>query len=134
MRRALPALVATLALSASALAQPRGPAVEQDPFGKIPARKDDRGKDVPAQPVTRYALVNKNGAVVKCIDYGAIITEINVPDKNGKFADVALGYDKLEGYLKGHLRTLARTPGRKRQPHRERQVQARRQGIRSRGQ
>jgi aldose 1-epimerase len=52
--------------------------------------------------VTRYALVNKNGVVVKCIEYGAIITEIHVPDKNGKLADVALGFDKLDDYLKGH--------------------------------
>ena len=39
---------------------------------------------------------------MKCIEYGAIITEIHVPDKNGKFADVVLGFDKLDGYLKGH--------------------------------
>jgi aldose 1-epimerase len=89
-------------LTTSAFAQNKGPAVEQEPFGKIPAHKDDKGKEVPAQPVTRYTLINKNNVVVKCIDYGAIITEIHVPDKDGKFADVALGFDKLDDYLKGH--------------------------------
>src|SRR5215213_7887805 len=102
MRRALPVLLATFLLSAGAFAQNKGPAFEQDPFGKIPARKDDKGKDIPAQPVTRYTLINKNNVVVKCIEYGAIITEISVPDKDGKFADVALGFDKLEDYLAGH--------------------------------
>jgi aldose 1-epimerase len=101
MRRALPALIAALALSAGAAAQPRGPAFEQDSFGKVPAHKDDKGKDVPAQAITRYTLVNKNGVVVKCIEYGAIVTEINVPDRDGKFADVVLGFDKIDGYLKG---------------------------------
>ena len=105
MRRALPALVITLALSAGAFAQPRavtGPAYEQDNYGKMPTTKDKNGKDVPGPIVTRFALVNKNGMVVKCIEYGAIITEIRVPDKNGKLADVVLGFDKLEDYLKGH--------------------------------
>jgi len=102
MRCTLPAILFTLALSASAFAQNKGPAFEQEPFGKIPAHKDAKDKDVPAQPVTRYTLINKNNVVVKCIEYGAIITEINVPDKDGKFADVVLGFDKLEDYLKGH--------------------------------
>lgn len=100
MRRTLPALLAlTLAATAATAA---GPAFEQQPFGKIPASKDKKGKDVPAQPVTQYTLINKNNVVVKCIEYGAIVTEIRVPDRDGKFADVALGFDDLDGYLKGH--------------------------------
>ena len=34
--------------------------------------------------------------------YGAIVTEIDVPDRNGKPDDVVLGFDNLEGYLGGH--------------------------------
>jgi aldose 1-epimerase len=105
MRRALPALLVTLGFGMTAFAQPRpgtGPAYEQDTFGKMPATKDKDGKTIPGPVVTRYTLVNKNGVTVKCIEYGAIITEIDVPDRNGKFADVALGFDTLEDYLKGH--------------------------------
>ncbi|MBN9122181.1 MAG: galactose mutarotase [Planctomycetes bacterium] len=105
MRRALPALVIAFALSAVAFAQPKavtGPAFEQDTFGKLPPTKDKNGKETPGPIVTRYTLVNKNGMVVKCIEYGAIITEIHVPDKSGKTADVALGFDTLADYLKGH--------------------------------
>lgn len=103
MRRTLSALLVALA-PALAAAQPQGPSFEQEPYGKLPAKKakDKKGKDVPPQPVTKFTLVNKNGMVVKCIEYGAIITEIHVPDKAGKKADVALGFDKLEDYLKGH--------------------------------
>ena len=52
--------------------------------------------------VTQFTLINKNGVVLKCIEYGAIITELHVPDKDGKMADVVLGFDKLEDYMKGH--------------------------------
>ncbi|MCL4124615.1 UNVERIFIED_CONTAM: hypothetical protein GTU68_002418 [Idotea baltica] len=43
-------------------------------------------------------LKNSNGMVVKATNYGAIITSIVVPDKDGKLADVALGYDDAESY------------------------------------
>ncbi len=100
MTRALPALLVTFAFASAGFAQKTGPAFEHDPFGKMTV-KDRNGKDVP-QPVTRFTLINKNNVVVKCIEYGAIVTEIRVPDKAGKFADVALGFDKLEDYQKGH--------------------------------
>lgn len=34
---------------------------------------------------------------VKIIEYGGVITEILVPDKNGKLGDINLGYDSMEG-------------------------------------
>jgi aldose 1-epimerase len=36
---------------------------------------------------------------VRVINYGAIITSIRVPDRNGKLGDVVLGYDSLDGYV-----------------------------------
>jgi aldose 1-epimerase len=105
MRRALPAVFAAIGFAVVAVAQQpakTGPAFEQEPYGKTPATKDKNGKTVPGATVTQYTLTNKNNVVVKCIEYGAIITEVHVPDKNGKFADVVLGFDKLDGYLKGH--------------------------------
>jgi aldose 1-epimerase len=45
----------------------------------------------------------QNGPLtVKVMTYGAIITEIDAPDRNGKVADVVLGFDSLEGYLGSH--------------------------------
>jgi aldose 1-epimerase len=46
-----------------------------------------------------YTLTNRNDMVVSISNYGGIITEIKVKDKNGKLGDVTLGYDNLEGYL-----------------------------------
>lgn len=106
MRRALPIVVVLIAgMAAAAADQPParlGPAFEQEPYGKLPASKDAKGKTIPPVAVTEFTVINKNGLVMKCIEYGAIITEIHAPDKNGKMADVVLGFDKLDDYLKGH--------------------------------
>ena len=46
-----------------------------------------------------YTLKNESGMTVCVTNYGAIITSIIVPDRNGKRADVALGYDRVEDYI-----------------------------------
>jgi len=46
-----------------------------------------------------YTLTNASGATVKVTNYGAIITSIIVPDRDGKKADVALGYNRVEDYI-----------------------------------
>lgn len=46
-----------------------------------------------------YTLKNESGMTVRVTNYGAIITSIIVPDRNGKQADVALGYDRVEDYI-----------------------------------
>ena len=59
------------------------------------------GKTPDGTPVELYVL--KNGQItVKVMTYGAIITEIDTPDRNGKEGDVVLGFDSLEGYLGKH--------------------------------
>ena len=61
----------------------------------------DFGKTPDGTAVEQYVLSNGK-MTVKVITYGAIITEIDVPDRNGKIGDVVLGFDNLEGYLAGH--------------------------------
>ena len=46
-----------------------------------------------------YSLKNKNGVEVKVTNYGAIITSIIVPDRDGKMGDIALGYNRVEDYI-----------------------------------
>jgi aldose 1-epimerase len=48
--------------------------------------------------VELYTLTNTHGLFMKVATYGAILTELHVPDKNGKLADVVLGFESLEGY------------------------------------
>jgi aldose 1-epimerase len=50
--------------------------------------------------VELYTLVNRNGLKARLIDYGATLVELTAPDRNGRFGDIVLGFDSLEGYLK----------------------------------
>ncbi len=54
---------------------------------------------LPGQEVQIFTLSNNQGVEVRIINYGGIIVSINVPDRNGKIADVVLGHDSLAGYL-----------------------------------
>ena len=60
------------------------------------------GKTLVGQPVEIYTLTNSHGMVAKIMTYGALLTELHVPDKNGKLDDVVLGFDNLDAYLAGH--------------------------------
>ena len=54
---------------------------------------------VDGKPVDLYTLTNAKGAVAKITNYGAIVTELQMPDKNGKMGDVVLGFDKVDDYV-----------------------------------
>jgi aldose 1-epimerase len=64
--------------------------------------KSPFGKTADETPIDLYTLTNKSGMVAKVMTYGGILTELHVPDKKGKTADVVLGFDDLKGYLSGH--------------------------------
>jgi aldose 1-epimerase len=66
--------------------------VQKKEFGKMP---DGTAIDV-------YTLTNSKGMTAKVITYGGLLTELHVPDKNGKTVDVVLGFDDLKGYLGEH--------------------------------
>jgi len=57
------------------------------------------GKMPDGAPVDEYTLTNAGGVFLKVITYGAIITELRVPDRDGKLGDIVLGFDHLEPYL-----------------------------------
>lgn len=48
----------------------------------------------------KFTLTNKNGMRVEFVSAGACILRLSVPDKDGAFRDVVLGYAKGEDYLK----------------------------------
>ena len=51
-----------------------------------------------ADPDAQFDLKNAKGMEVRLAAYGARITSIKVPDRNGNFADVVLGFDTVEPY------------------------------------
>ena len=66
-----------------------GEGIAETEFGKMPDGKE----------VDMYTLTNAHGMKAKIITYGGIITELDVPDRNGKMGDVVLGFDNLKSYL-----------------------------------
>ena len=46
-----------------------------------------------------YTFKNKSGMQVKITNYGAIVTAILVPDRDGKLGDITLGYNRVEDYI-----------------------------------
>ena len=78
-----------------------GPAAA-DKGTKAKVQKMDFGKTPEGTPVDLYVLTNGKGLTAKVATYGGIVTELHVPDRDGKVADVVLGFDNLAGYVKNN--------------------------------
>ena len=50
------------------------------------------------EAIILYKLINAHGAAVQLTNFGATVVSIEVPDREGKLADVALGYDDFKSY------------------------------------
>lgn len=58
--------------------------------------------EVQGQTAWLYTLSNRNGMKIKVSNYGATLTDVVIPDKDGYFASVVLGFDSLDSYLGRH--------------------------------
>ncbi|HEY3705281.1 MAG TPA: aldose epimerase family protein [Terracidiphilus sp.] len=76
-------------------------AVSHADFGKLPD----------GSPVTIYTLKSPQ-VEMRVMTFGARVVSITTPDRNGKQADVVLGYDKLEDYVKDNKTYFGVVPGR----------------------
>jgi aldose 1-epimerase len=56
------------------------------------------GKTAEGEIVERYTLRNSRGVTIRLITYGATVTELWTPDRQGGLADVVLGFDDLRSY------------------------------------
>ena len=65
--------------------------IEEHEFGRMPD----------GAPVKLFTLRNAKGMTAKVISYGAIITELQTPDRNGAMTNVVLGAPTLKAYLEG---------------------------------
>ncbi len=63
--------------------------VSRAPFGALPG----------GELVEAITLTNRNGLQATVITYGAGLQAMRVPDRDGRFADVALGHATLQPYL-----------------------------------
>ncbi len=90
-KRWIPLLTILLAAGGvnGAAGQATHPGIKRADFGKMPD----------GQSVELYTLTNRNGMQVAITNYGGKVVKLLVPDRQGKMADVALGFDDLKGYL-----------------------------------
>ena len=61
------------------------------------------GKTLSGETAYLYTLKNKNGSVAKITDFGAIVTALWVPDKNGTLENVVLGFNDPIAYEKANI-------------------------------
>lgn len=62
-------------------------------------KKEFFGRTEGGEEIYRYWIENARGMKAGIINFGGILVNLMVPDKNGKTDDVVLGYDTLEPYF-----------------------------------
>ena len=60
--------------------------------------ESDFGKTKDGVDVKKFELTNKNGMKIRLISRGATLIGVDVPDRDGKVADVVFGFDDVAGY------------------------------------
>jgi aldose 1-epimerase len=69
------------------------------------------GRTRDGQAVELYTLRTDRGLTARVMTYGATLTRLEVPDRDGRTRNVVLGWDSLDGYL-ASARYLGATIGR----------------------
>ncbi len=84
-------LISALFLSFSLITSEAKTTVTSKPFGQMPD----------GTPVEIYTLSDASYEA-QVTNYGGIVVSLKVPDRHGKAADVVLGFDDLDGYVKNN--------------------------------
>jgi aldose 1-epimerase len=58
-------------------------------------------KVIDGKQVDLYSIQNEHGVVIKITNYGAKVEQILLPDRNGEYADIVLGFDSIEKTIAG---------------------------------
>lgn len=74
------------------IAQPTTATVQKSDFGQMPD----------GAPIQLYTLTNASGMRATVMNYGATLTSVQVPDRDGRLDNVTLYLDTSEDYLRGH--------------------------------
>jgi aldose 1-epimerase len=90
LKKAFPLVLLIGVLMAGGAAGTERDSIKKESFGKVEGRSVDL-----------YTLTNRKGSEAKITTYGATLVSLKVPDRNGKVDDVVLGFDDIDGYLKG---------------------------------
>jgi aldose 1-epimerase len=94
-------LLAALTLAASAPADEPASKKPRSPQ-KMSLKKSSFGKTESGQEAQLFTCTNKNGLVLKLTDYGATVVAVETPDREGKLANINLGFDSVKGFEGQH--------------------------------
>jgi aldose 1-epimerase len=97
VRRTVPAIAALAAATAGVIALDHSPAARAA-GGRTPTITSKPWGTYHGKKVRLYTLSN-GSMTVKITNFGGIVQQIDVPDKNGKVGDVSLGFKNLAGYV-----------------------------------
>ena len=95
-------IVAVLLMLSGCNSGKKGTTASEQKNPKCKVEKSFFGMTAEGDSAMLYTLKNERDITVTITNYGGIITGIYVPDKNGKTANIVLGFDHLEPYLEGH--------------------------------
>ncbi|MQY32775.1 Aldose 1-epimerase [Streptomyces sp. RB17] len=98
-RRTVIAGAAAAGLAATTLGSGSAQAASASSGGRKPV-KELFGTLADGTKVHRWSLQN-GGTRLKVLSYGGIIQSLEIPDRHGRYANVSLGYDNLDAYVKG---------------------------------
>ena len=65
---------------------------------QLTVQEEPYGTTADGQEITQFLLSNKKGTSVNIINYGAIVTSVYLPDKEGTSENITLGFDSLAAY------------------------------------
>jgi len=88
----LPGLVLSSASPLDAAETPPAPTVTKTLFGRLPDGTE----------VDLVTLTNSHGLEAQVMTYGATLTSVKTPDREGRLANVTLYLDTFDDYLRGH--------------------------------
>ncbi len=88
----LMATILAVAFSTSVIASETKMSIDKQPYGKL----ED------GTQVDQYTLSDGKCLSVKIITYGAMITAVEMPDREGKVENITLCRDSLADYVEGH--------------------------------
>lgn len=74
--------------------------------------KNDFFKNINGNETTIYVLKNRNGLISEITNYGARVVSLWVPDNNGNFDDIVLGFDNIDDYINTKEKYFGATIGR----------------------
>lgn len=89
-------ILVSAAVACSLFASLSGASAQSELKGEVFGKTED------GENVEIFTLTNSTGLKARVMTWGATLVGMETPDRDGKFADITLGFDSLDGWLGKH--------------------------------